>query len=430
MGQSRDRAETRNAYSNHSCSEGTLVIDQLPKLFDVIIVGNGISGAIAATVLGRAGYEVCVIDRHAVYPPDFRAEHLAGPQVAQLRRLVGLHDLTRDLYHGKTVAVARFGRIVAIEPSENYGLRYEALVARARGAIPASVCSLTGRVAAIEPSDNHQRVFIAGGRALTARLVIIATGHGYKLCGDLEITRQTISRQHSVTFGFDISPLENRAFPHSYLVHQRGRIQDRIDYLAAFRMGPITRVNLFSYRRYGDAWSKALQHDPRGHLADVLPGFEMAMGAYQSVGPVVARPMDIYTSAGYECPGAVLIGDAFQSACPATGDGLAKLLTDIEQLCTVHIPRWFSTPGMAVDKVKQFYRDPIKMASDAEALHDAHYRRLGSTETGLQWRLHRLRVHAVQRLGHWWNGDAPAEIPSDDDPPQETRPSMGVQKPA
>jgi 2-polyprenyl-6-methoxyphenol hydroxylase-like FAD-dependent oxidoreductase len=90
---------------------------------DIVIVGGGISGTLSATVLGRAGYNVCLIDRHAVYPPDFRAEHLDGPQVDQLCRLGLLDALTSDLYQGKTVTLARSGRILGTTGTINYGLR-------------------------------------------------------------------------------------------------------------------------------------------------------------------------------------------------------------------------------------------------------------------------------------------------------------------
>ena len=58
------------------------------------IVGGGLSGSIAAVVLGRAGYDVTLIDRSAVYPDEFRAEKIAGDQVGLMQRLgiLGVHS--------------------------------------------------------------------------------------------------------------------------------------------------------------------------------------------------------------------------------------------------------------------------------------------------------------------------------------------------
>jgi heterodisulfide reductase subunit A-like polyferredoxin len=58
---------------------------------DVAIIGGGLSGAVAAVVLGRAGYRITLVDRHAVYPAEFRVEKIAGEQVELMRRL-GLLD--------------------------------------------------------------------------------------------------------------------------------------------------------------------------------------------------------------------------------------------------------------------------------------------------------------------------------------------------
>ncbi len=42
--------------------------------FEVAIVGAGLAGSIAATMLARAGHSVVVIDAAKVDPDDFRVE--------------------------------------------------------------------------------------------------------------------------------------------------------------------------------------------------------------------------------------------------------------------------------------------------------------------------------------------------------------------
>ncbi len=225
---------------------------------DVLIVGGGISGSLTAAALGRARYSVCVIDRYPVYPPDFRAEHLDGSAVDQLSQLGFLDDLTRDLYRGETVTLARFGRIVGSAGTINYGLRYETLVNRARASMPAGVRRVTAKVSGIETSDTLQQVHTSDGRSFRGRIVVVATGRGLALSKQLGIKRRMIREAHSLTFGFNIEPIGPQGFAHSFVVYQREAIRDRMDYLAAFTLGDAMRINLFNYRDYKEAWTKAM----------------------------------------------------------------------------------------------------------------------------------------------------------------------------
>jgi 2-polyprenyl-6-methoxyphenol hydroxylase-like FAD-dependent oxidoreductase len=384
------------AYSSAHNGDASLSVE-------ILVIGGGISGTLAAAILARAGYCVCLIDRNEVYPPDFRAEHLDGPMVGQLRRLGFLDDLTLGLYRGETVALARHGRVIHSATTVNYGLPYETLVNRARNSLPPRVKMIVGRVISIETGTAVQRVCMADGRMISAYLTIIATGQSYALCKQLGMSRSMIRESHSLTFGFDIEPADAAPFPHSFIVYQPERIPDRVDYLAAFTMNQATRVNLFTYRSYREPWTRAFLDDPGRGLASLLPGLAQVMGPYRAVGRAVARPIDLYVSQGHQQAGVVLIGDAFQGSCPAIGMGMVRLLTDIERLCRVHVPAWFASPGMGAAKITAFYDDPVKRACDAKTLHDAEYRRSVSTETTLAWRLHRARVRTMMRLAGWRN---------------------------
>jgi 2-polyprenyl-6-methoxyphenol hydroxylase-like FAD-dependent oxidoreductase len=370
---------------------------------DVLIVGGGISGTLAATVLGRAGYDVCLIDRYDVYPRDFRAEHLDGAMITILRRLNVLDDLTYDLFRGETVTLARYGRTLGTTGSMNFGLRYEILVNRARAALPANVRVVTGRATSLRTSNTYQTVGLGDGRTLRGRLVVLATGQGLGLCRQAGIRRRILREGHSLTFGFNIEPAGHVPFRDSFLVYQRERIEDRIDYFTAFTLGGRTRVNLFTYRDYKEPWTKAFIAEPDTGLRKVLPGLEAALGAYRAFGPVEARPVDLYVSENAAVDGVVAIGDAYQGSCPATGMGMVRLLSDIERLCRFHLPRWLETPGMSAEKIAPFYRDPVKQACDAKALHDSEYRRAVSTETSLRWTMHRSRVRIMERVRTWRN---------------------------
>ena len=99
--------------------------------------------------------------------------------------------------------------------------------------------------------------------------------------------------------------------------------------------------------------------------------------------------MDISVARNVRQPGIVLIGDAFQTSCPAAGTGVSRLLTDVTQLCLTHVPAWFATPGVSAGKVGQFYDDADKQAVDAHALGSADFRRSLTIDTTLGWRARR-----------------------------------------
>ena len=77
---------------------------------------------------------------------------------------------------------------------------------------------------------------------------------------------------------------------------------------------------------------------------------------------------------------------------PAAGNGVTRVLTDVTQLCTVHVPGWLATPGMATDKINAFYDDPIKRACDEHCLWTAEYARSFATDPGLAWRAWRVKA--------------------------------------
>ena len=119
--------------------------------------------------------------------------------------------------------------------------------------------------------------------------------------------------------------------------------------------------------------------------------------------------MDLSAVEGHLQPGVVLIGDAFQTNCPAAGTGVSRLLVDVERLCTEYVPRWLETEGMGRDKIAQFYSDHAKIAADQRSLTMARYRQALTSNSDVRWnvqrRLHFLRrnlTHRVDRIRPGW----------------------------
>jgi 2-polyprenyl-6-methoxyphenol hydroxylase-like FAD-dependent oxidoreductase len=233
---------------------------------------------------------------------------------------------------------------------------------------------------------------------VSARLVVLATGMGDMLRRTVGIERHVIHQRQSLTFGFDVGSLAETGFKHPALTYYGEQVSDGIDYLSLFPVDGATRANLFTFREVSDPWVKAFRQKPKETLAATLPGLSRVLGDFEIVAPVQNWLMDIAVSQNCRQAGVVLIGDAYQTSCPAAGTGVARLLSDVERLCTVHVPAWLATPGMPAPKIGEFYDDPQKQAADVHALHMARYRRSLTVETDLRWRTHRLLQLSRRRV--------------------------------
>lgn len=359
------------------------------------------SGAAAAVLLGRAGYRVVLIGLHAEPPLDFRVETLADGQPEQLRRL-GLYEALRACGTPVSdVLCARRGKLVEHAKVEELNLPYHEIVANLHRQLPPTVEFMVSRVAGFETGAERQRVQLADGTQIDARLIVLATGPGDRLRRDAGIERLKVRDGHSITLGFDLTPVAGTSFDFSSLVYYGERPEGRIDYLRLFPMAGTMRANLFAYWSPRDPWVRAFSSDPRAATFAALPGIKHFLTDFEVQSKVEMRVTDLYVVNQHRRDGMVLIGDAFRMSCPAVGTGVRCLLTDVEQLCRVHIPRWFQTAGMNAAKISEFYDDPVKHAVDAAAAHGAEYRRKVSTETGLRWNIHRQRTHLQRRVRQW-----------------------------
>jgi 2-polyprenyl-6-methoxyphenol hydroxylase-like FAD-dependent oxidoreductase len=160
-------------------------------------------------------------------------------------------------------------------------------------------------------------------------------------------------------------------------------------YLTLFPIGTSMRANLMVYRTMDDPWLREMRRDPEHSLFQLMPNLHRLTGDVEVVGPIKIRPADLYVTEGHRQSGIVLVGDAFATSCPAVGAGTGKVFTDVERLCNVHIPNWFASPGMAVDKIAQFYDDPVKRACDEASATKAYRLRSMSIDEGLAWHAQR-----------------------------------------
>lgn len=356
---------------------------------DIAIVGGGLAGSMAATMLQRAGREYVVVDPDPIYPWDFRCEKLDASQASVLRR-AGLADVvlpSATLFD--QLWIARLGRFVQKRANEQYGIFYDALVNRFRAEIPPARF-LVGKVASIATSSDRQTVTLSDGSEISARLVVLATGPNHALRKSLSIERNVLSPCHSISIGFDMKPVGKARFDFPALTYFPDRPSDPIAYLTLFPIGDAMRANLFVYYEARDPWLAKFREAPQATSFAAMPGLRSILGDFEITSAIKVRPVDLYDTSGYRQAGVVLVGDAFSSSCPAAGTGANKVVVDVDRLCTTYIPRWLSTEGMGAEKIGTFYDDPEKRASDEQSLAKANWLRSVSMSRTVRWRARRL----------------------------------------
>jgi hypothetical protein len=95
----------------------------------------------------------------------------------------------------------------------------------------------------------------------------------------------------------------------------------------------------------------------------MMPNRQRMTGDFEVLGPVKIRPADLYLTEGHRQAGIVVIGDAFATACPAA--------------------------GMAVEKIADFYDDPIKTACGASSTAKAYHLKSLTLDNSPYWRAQR-----------------------------------------
>ena len=293
---------------------------------DIAIVGGGLAGSLAASVLARAGHRVALVDKRAVPVDEFRVEKIGGHQLEIFRRLGFIDALASAGSPYDRVLNVREGKVVDVSVGQAYGLPYADLVAMARGQLPDPSTLIVDDVMAITASDDAQHLELASGRRIDARLVVLATGMAGALGYKLGIRRRVLAERHSVSFGFTIARRDGAPFDFEALTCYGERTADGVDYLSLFPVRTGMRANLFMFRDPTDPVMRELRRDTEATVLRLLPGLPNFLGDFHVTDRVQNWVMDLSVVEGHLQPGIVLIGDAFQTNCPAAGTGVARLL--------------------------------------------------------------------------------------------------------
>jgi len=368
---------------------------------EIIVVGAGMAGVTAAAVLGQQGHTVILVDPRPSCPPLFRCEKLEPHQAEALRKFDLLKYLLPQAGHIREVRGGYNGRLFKIDPIEQYSMYYSDMVNLLRTHMPNGVECKLGHVERIVNSDELQRVTLKGGEELTSRLVVLACGVSSELQTSLKLRKDVIQKDQSLAFGFSIARLDGLPFSFDAITYYPTTSTEYVDYLALFVMGQAMRANLFVFRCASDPWVRQFVKQPDQMLKSSLPKLSRLIGDFRVVTKVETGRVDLYRMYGQNQPGIVLIGDAFQVACPSTGMGFTKLLTDVDVLAEC-VPQWFATPGIDCGKIATFYTNPRKKAVDDRAVKAAFFGRHAVMDRSVLWRMYRLRLHLPMLFGRRW----------------------------
>jgi len=368
-----------------------------PAEVEVAIVGAGLAGTSLAAVLGKAGRKVALIDPHLVHHDEFRAEKIGMKQMQVFEKL-GLGPAIRPLVTPMTdIHIFRLGQFFQRERKWEFAFSYGALVNGMRQALPAQVPLTVGKVAEVSTGPDRQRLVLADGSVIDARLLVVATGYSEAVRRAIGIERVEESKAHSLSIGFDLAITPQECAYPAVTCYARNPA-DRIAYLSVFPIGNRMRANMFVYRTVAEDWTRAFRANPQAMLCELMPEIAGQCGNFAVAGPVEVRQVSLTTTRQHRRAGVVTIGDAFWTTCPTPGIGINRVVTDVDRLASTYIPQWLETPGMDADKICAFYDDPVKVATDEAGMRSSIYAKRITIETGLEWRLRRLRNNTARQL--------------------------------
>lgn len=149
-------------------------------MYDVLVVGAGPAGAVAALLLAGSGRRVALVDCGAGSSPS-TADWMTAPAAAFLKEIGIKHDVKlMSPFGGAELRSSDLSKCCATRerPAPGYHVDYCRLVERLRAAAKraGADCLFEARVSAVEPGENEVVARVDGGHDLSGRFLLWANG--------------------------------------------------------------------------------------------------------------------------------------------------------------------------------------------------------------------------------------------------------------
>ena len=367
------------------------------SVYDLVIVGAGFCGSIVGIKAHDLGFNVKVLDAKAHYPDNFRAEKLEDDQYEALASM-DLLDVVQPTESPKIGQVHTFtGNVEVVSQHQHHrGINYQDTVNALRSVLLNRGLLDVQRVSNIQDGPDFSQVLLNNGAALRARLVVVATGMESAFRNSLNLKFRSTDNLISTTFGFDVKPASDDAFPVRAFNARPHAFVIGLQYATFFPIGHRTRANLFTCWEPSSKRVRNLKSGMSQELRKLFPSLEAQVGPISVCSKVDSFSTRYYRLDANHLDHTILIGDAFQSVNPANGVGLSKCLTDAQTLLTL-LPELSKTASSFVD-LAAFYRDLRKRKIDNVALKRWRWTNELATSQSLRTKIRKLRFNATARV--------------------------------
>jgi menaquinone-9 beta-reductase len=329
------------------------------SMADVVVVGAGPAGSIAALVCARAGLDVTILERAAFPRRKVCGEYVNAGAVRALEEL-GLHDVLSHafelrgikMFSGPASAEVLFpARAVSIERSRLDALLLDAAVSSGAQLVRGRVEGLmydAGRVCGVHWRDDPGDL-----NAQRARFVVGADGAGSLVARKAGLARPRRRGRFAVGGHYRGFEGMNR-FVEFYLGEGAYFAINPLDDEGANAMVVVPQRDLA-------AWSSDVDDGLRGKAARLAGGhrsLESAtrVGSRVSVGPLV------HATRAAAVPGLLLCGDAAGLLDPFTGQGVLLALTSAMRAAAA-IVESSASPAVEERAVAHYARDTMRELS-------------------------------------------------------------------